>query len=118
MYKFKIDEKLNPYVDGCWVEINPYSSRRIWIKNANHIIAEINIPKEIDIRTIEISFIRTESDSLSDQDTLKVEVACMLNESDYYAILTGYATTKYDDEVIIKIQKTIFDKEEVIDIDI
>lgn len=118
MNKFEIDEKLNPYVDGCWAEINPYSSRRICIKNSNHIVAEIDIPEEIDIRTMEISFIKTESDSLSDKDIFKIEAACMVDECDYYATLTGYVTAKCGDEVIIKIRQVVFEKEDVIEISI
>lgn len=104
MLRFEIEERLNPWIDGCWAEINPYNARHICIKSKNDIIAAMDIPKNVDIRTVEISVINMESNSIADKEILRIEAVCMVDSYHYHSILTGYVT-KYKEEVVIKIRK-------------
>lgn len=114
--EFEIEEKLNPWIEGWCAEINPYNARRICIKSKNNIIAAIDIPKDVDIRTVEISVTNMESNSIADKELLRIEAACMVDSYNYHSILTGYVTTKYKEEVVIKIRKMMFTEEEGIEI--
>ena len=116
MLRFEIEERLNPWIDGCWAEINPYNARHICIKSNNNVIAAIDIPKNVDIRTVEISFVNMESNSIAAKELFRIEAACMVDSYNYHSILTGYVTTKYNEEVVIKIRKVLFTKEEGIEI--
>ena len=113
---YNVEDKLNPYIDGWWAEINPYSSRRIYIKYKDDLIAAINVPEEIDIRTVEISVNRVERDKEADKETLGVEAACMIDEYHPYAILAGYITVKYNEEITINIRTATFFEKEAIEI--
>lgn len=116
MLRFEIEERLNPWIDGCWAEINPYNARHICIKSKNDIIAAMDIPKNVDIRTVEISFTNMESNSIAAKELFRIEAACMVDSYNYHSILTGYVTTKYNEEVVIKIRKMLFTKKEGIEI--
>lgn len=111
-----VEEKLNPAIEGRWVEINPKEKRRICIKKDNNIIAAIDIPDDIDIRTVEIVFANTEHDRIADREVLMIEAEFMIDEYNYYAKLTGFITTKYNDNVYIKIREIMFSKEGGIEI--
>ena len=113
---YNVEDKFNPAIDEqlWWAEINPYSTRRIYIKHKDDLIAAINIPEEIDIRTVEISINSVERDKEADKETLGVEAACMMDEYTPYAILAGYITVKYD--VTIDIRTDTFYKKEGIKI--
>lgn len=114
---YNIEDKLNPAIDErlCWVEINPYSARYICIMRKDDIVAAINIPKEIDMRTVEISVNSAKRDIADDKEILEIEIACIADdEYNPYAILTGYITVKYD--VTIDIRTDTFYKKEGIKI--
>lgn len=113
---YNVEDKFNPAIDGWWVEINPYSARRIYIKHKDDLIAAIDVPKEIDIRTVEISINSMERDKEADKETLGVEVACMIDEYNPYVILAGYITVKYNAEITINISASTFFKKEAIEI--
>lgn len=115
---YNIEDKLNPAIDEqlWWAEINPYSTRRIYIKHKDDLIAAINVPEEIDIRTVEISINSVERDKEADKETLGVEAACMMDEYTPYAILAGYITVKYNAEITINISASTFFKKEAIEI--
>lgn len=111
-----VEEKLSPAIEGRWVEINPKEERRICIKKDNNIIAAIDIPDDINIRTVEILFTNTEHNSIADREVLMIEADCMIDEYNYYAKLTGFITTKYNDNVHIKIREIMFSEEGGIEI--
>ena len=114
---YNIEDKLNPAIDEqlCWVEINPYSARYICIMHKDDIVAAINIPKEIDMRTVEISVNSAKRDIADDKEILEIEIACIADdEYNPYAILTGYIAVKYD--VTIDIRTDTFYKKEGIKI--
>lgn len=113
---YNIDDKLNPAIVGRLAEINPYSARRIYIKHKDNIIASIDVPEEIDIRTVEISINSVERDKEGDKETLGVEAACMMDEYTPYTILAGYITVKYNEEITINISTATFFKKEAIEI--
>lgn len=116
---YNVEDKFNPAIDEqlWWAEINPYSTRRIYIKHKDDLIAAINVPEEIDIRTVEISINSVERDKEADKETLGVEIACIVdNEYNPYAILTGYITVKYNEEITINISTATFFKKEAIEI--
>lgn len=115
---YNVEDKLNPYIEErlWWVEIDPHSARRIYIKHKDDLIAAIDIPKKIDIRTVEISVNRVKKDKEADKETLGVEAACMMDEYNSYAILTGYITVKYNEEITINISTSVFFEKEAIEI--
>ena len=115
---YNVEDKFNPAIDEqlWWAEINPYNTRRIYIKHKDDLIAAINVPEEIDIRTVEISINSVERDKEADKETLGVEAACMMDEYTPYAILAGYITVKYNAEITINISASTFFKKEAIEI--
>ena len=115
---YNVEDKFNPAIDEqlWWAEINPYSTRRIYIKHKDDLIAAINVPEEIDIRTVEISINSVERDKEADKETLRIEAACMMDEYHPYAILAGYITVKYNAEITINISASTFFKKEAIEI--
>lgn len=114
---YNIDDKLNPAIVGRLVEINPYSARRIYIKHKDNIIASIDVPEEIDIRTVEISVNSVKRDIEDNKEILEIEIVCIVdNEYNPYAILTGYITVKYNEEITINISTATFFKKEAIEI--
>lgn len=115
---YNVEDKFNPAIDEqlWWAEINPYNIRRIYIKHKDDLIAAINVPEEIDIRTVEISINSVERDKEADKETLGVEAACMMDEYTPYAILAGYITVKYNAEITINISASTFFKKEAIEI--